>query len=148
MRALTVRSPGEVVLEERADPVARAGEVLVAPVAVGVCGTDLDIIDGRIDPAYVRYPIVLGHEWAGTVVGGDPAIAVGTRVVVEGVVPCRACGPCGAGDTNRCERYDEFGFNRDGAAADLLVAPVRLVHELAAGVSWESGALVEPTAVV
>ena len=146
MRALVVEAPGRVGLAERPDPVAGDGEVLVAPVAVGMCGTDLDIIDGRIDPSFVRYPIVLGHEWAGRVVGG--AMPAGTRVVVEGVVPCGRCGACAAGETNLCANYDEFGFTRDGAAADLLVAPARLVHPLAAGVSWESGALVEPAAVV
>jgi 2-desacetyl-2-hydroxyethyl bacteriochlorophyllide A dehydrogenase len=148
MRALTVRQPGEVVLEQRPEPIPGLDELLIAPVMVGMCGTDLDIIDGVIDPDFVRYPIVLGHEWAGRVVSGDGAIAAGTRVVVEGVVPCGRCSACVAGATNRCETYDEFGFTRDGAAADLLVAPTRLVHTLDAGVSWESGALVEPAAVV
>jgi 2-desacetyl-2-hydroxyethyl bacteriochlorophyllide A dehydrogenase len=149
MRALCVRRPGELILETRPDAVAGDGEVLVAPARVGMCGTDLDIIDGRIDPAYVAYPIVLGHEWAGTIV--DPGTSGhdrGARVVVEGVVPCGRCRECAAGATNRCEHYDEFGFNRDGAAADLLVAPARVVHVVEAGVSWESAALVEPTAVV
>jgi L-iditol 2-dehydrogenase len=147
VRALVVAAPGQVGLEQRPDVSPGPGEVLIAPAAVGMCGTDLDIIDGTIDPAFVRYPIVLGHEWAGRVVGGDGGPAPGTRVVVEGVVPCGRCGECARGDTNRCERYDEFGFTRDGAAADLLVAPARLVHPLAEDVSFESGALVEPAAV-
>ena len=148
MRALTVRRPGELGLEQRPDPAAGADELLVAPVVVGMCGTDLDIIDGAIDPAFVAYPIVLGHEWAGRVVTGANGIPPGTRVVVEGLVPCGRCDECLAGATNRCRNYDEFGFTRDGAAADLLVAPIRLVHRLADGVSWESAALVEPAAVV
>jgi len=148
VRALTVRRPGEVVLEDRPEPVANAGELVIQPVAVGMCGTDLDIIDGAIDPAFVRYPIVLGHEWSGRVVEGTPDVPAGTRVVVEGLVPCGRCAECATGATNRCLVYDEFGFTRDGAAADLLVAPRRLVHPLADAVSWESGALVEPAAVV
>ena len=148
MRALTVCQPGTVRLEVRPDITAGPGEVLIAPSLVGMCGTDLEIIDGRIDPAFVNYPIVIGHEWVGTVVGGDPAIAPGTRVVVEGVVTCGRCAACAAGDTNRCEVYDEFGFSRDGAAADLLAAPTGLVYPLSEGVSMESGALVEPAAVV
>ncbi len=148
MRALTVRRPGVVELERRPDPAPGSGELLIAPVVVGMCGTDLDIIDGTIDPAFVRYPIVLGHEWAGQVVVGDRSIPAGTRVVVEGLVPCGHCAECLAGATNRCQNYDEFGFNRDGAAADLVVAPAPLVHTLEPHVSWESGALVEPAAVV
>ena len=148
MKALTVRAPGHVTLEERSAPTAGPHELLIAPVVVGMCGTDLDIIDGVIDPDYVSYPIVLGHEWAGRVVDGAGHLAAGTRVVVEGLVPCGHCAECATGATNRCMNYDEFGFNRDGAAAELLVAPARVVHPLAEAVSWESAALVEPAAVV
>jgi L-iditol 2-dehydrogenase len=151
VRALTVRGPGLVDLEVRPDPVAGADTVLVRPSMVGLCGTDLEIIDGSIDPAYVRLPLVLGHEWTGVVTDpgtGPDAPAAGSRVVVEGIVPCRHCRECVAGNTNRCETYDEFGFVRDGAAADLVSAPAELVHVLAPAVSDESGALVEPAAVV
>jgi len=150
MRAVTVKAPGEFALETRAAPVRGADEILIRPIAVGICGTDLDIIDGTIDPEFVRYPLVLGHEWSGVVIEApDHARAkVGDRVVVEGIVPCGQCPACVSGDTNRCEVYDEFGFIRDGAMAELLVAPARLVHRLESVVSMESGALVEPAAVV
>ncbi len=151
MRALVVRGPGLVALEERARPELPSGSVLVRPTAVGLCGTDLEIVDGTLDPAYVRLPLVLGHEWSGTVVdagSSDDAPAVGTRVVVEGIVPCWHCPACAAGDTNLCTTYDEFGFIRDGAAAGYVVAPVALVHALEPTVSAESGVLVEPAAVV
>ena len=157
MKALVVRGPGAVQLEDYPDPLLVPGSVLVRPLVVGLCGTDLDIIDARIDPAYVRLPLVLGHEWSGVVLDVAPGAAsltgreppvVGSRVVVEGIVACRYCQECIAGDTNRCTTYDEFGFIRDGAAAELLVAPAELVHVLAPRVSADSGALVEPAAVV
>jgi 2-desacetyl-2-hydroxyethyl bacteriochlorophyllide A dehydrogenase len=151
MRALVVSAPGRLGLEERQSPAVPPGSVLIRPTAVGLCGTDLDIVDGSIDPAYVRLPMVLGHEWSGIVVTpgtSTGAPAAGTRVVVEGIVPCRHCASCVAGATNLCATYDEFGFTRDGAAADLLVAPAELVHSLEPSVSAESGALVEPAAVV
>jgi 2-desacetyl-2-hydroxyethyl bacteriochlorophyllide A dehydrogenase len=153
MRALTVSGPGLVALQDLPQPAASAGSVLVRPLLAGLCGTDLEIIDGTIDPAYVKLPLVLGHEWSGVVVDGGtgtvrPGVRPGALVVVEGIVPCRHCSACVAGDTNRCETYDEFGFTRAGAAADLVAAPGELVHPLAEGVSAESGALVEPAAVV
>jgi len=148
MRALTVVEPALVRMESDYTP-ADDGDILVTPTLVGLCGTDLDIIDGRIDPAFVRYPVVLGHEWTGVVAqSDDPALPAGARVVVEGIVPCGQCRECARGATNRCLTYDEFGFTRAGAAADLVRAPGRLVHPLAAGVSEESAALVEPAAVV
>jgi threonine dehydrogenase-like Zn-dependent dehydrogenase len=91
---------------------------LIKPAAVGLCGTDLDILAGRIDPTYVRYPLVLGHEWSGTVLASaSGAVPPGTRVVAEGIVPCGHCAHCRAGQTNLCATYDEMGFTRDGAAA-------------------------------
>jgi len=149
VKALTVVRPNQVELQERPDLTAGPGEVLIQPVVVGICGTDLDIIEGTIDPAFVQYPVVIGHEWAGTVVSSNASeFKTGDRVVVEGVVPCGTCEECQRGATNRCAIYDEFGFTRNGAAADLLVAPGTQVHRLADTVSWESAALVEPAAVV
>ncbi len=151
MRALVVDSPHNVGLAERARPTAQPGTVLVRPTLVGVCGTDLDIIDGTIDPAFIRYPLVLGHEWTGVVESSDGAPGApppGAHVVVEGIVPCGHCAECRAGNTNRCETYDEFGFTRDGAATELVAAPVGLVHVLDDSVPAESSVLVEPASVV
>src|SRR5689334_11133957 len=147
--ALVVRTPGEVVLEERDAPVPAPGEVLIRPDVVGLCGTDLEIVAGQIDPLYTRYPLVLGHEWSGTVVSADgPALAPGTRVVAEGIVPCGHCARCRTGDTNLCATYDEFGFTRDGAAAGTVAVTASLVHAVGPDVSAEDAALVEPAAVV
>ena len=148
--ALVVRKPGEVVLEERAIPTPGPGEVLIRPGMAGLCGTDLDIVAGRIDPAYIRYPLVLGHEWSGTVAGpaGGDGLAPGTRVVGEGIVPCGHCPRCRAGQTNLCLTYDELGFTRDGAAAGFVTVQRSLVHPLAPGVGAEDAALAEPASVV
>lgn len=151
MQALVVRRPHDIALEDRDEPRPAAGHALVRPTLVGVCGTDLDIIDGSIDEAFVRYPIVIGHEWTGVVeaASDDPTIPPpGTPVVVEGIVPCGQCAACVAGDTNLCETYDEFGFVRDGAATGLVLAPTRLVHALSPSVTTESAVLVEPSSVV
>lgn len=119
---------------------------MVRPDLVGLCGTDLEIISGQVDPAFVRYPIGLGHEWTGIITGASPH--AGARVVVEGIVACGHCARCAAGETNLCETYDEFGFTRDGAAAGLVVVPAPLVHRIAAGVAAEDAVLTEPAAVV
>ena len=145
-RALVVTEPGHVALTARPVPVAGPGEMLVRPDLVGLCGTDLEIIGGQVDPAFVRYPIALGHEWTGVVAGESPL--AGARVVVEGVVACGHCARCARGETNLCETYDEFGFTRDGAAAGLVAVPAALVHSIAAGVAAEDAVLTEPAAVV
>lgn len=79
--ALIVRAPGKVVLATRDEPVAAPGNTLVRPDLVGLCGTDLEIIAGQVDPAFVRYPIGLGHEWTGIVAGDSPLAGVSSSKV-------------------------------------------------------------------
>ncbi len=148
MRALTVVEPGTITLQQRDDVVASDGNLVISPKVVGVCGTDVDILDGTIDPDFVNYPIVIGHEWAGVVSVGSEAFPAGTKVVVEGVIACGDCAECRRGATNRCAIYDEYGFTRDGAAMDAVIAHPDLVHAMNDHVSWESAALTEPSAVV
>jgi len=145
-RALVVVRPGDVRLVRRTAPDPAAGQLLIEPDLVGLCGTDLEIIDGRIDPAFIRYPVALGHEWTGIVTGDSPL--AGRRAVVEGIIGCGHCARCGAGETNLCETYDEIGFTRDGAAADRLAVPAALVHPLGPGVAARDAVLTEPAAVV
>ena len=150
-RALVVEQPGSLTLLERPGLEPGPGEVVVRPVFCGVCGSDLELIRGEIDPAFVRYPLTLGHEWSGTVeaVGeGVEGVVPGQRCVSEGIVPCGRCRQCLAGATNVCEVYDEIGFTREGAAGDQMLVPARIVHPLAEQVELLDAALMEPAAVV
>ena len=150
-QALVVRGPGDIALEDRSYAAPSRREVLVRPYYVGVCGTDLEIVNGDLDPIYVRYPLVLGHEWSGKILAVGAGVAdleQGDAVVVEGILACSQCAACRAGKTNLCENYEELGFTTDGAAGPAVIAPVALTHRLSAGVPLEAGALVEPGAVV
>jgi len=142
MKALVVQSPGQVGLIEIDEPLIPEGYVLVHPVVSGLCGTDLEVIDGTIDAAYVRYPIALGHEWVGRLSDDGPL------VVVEGIIPCRSCEPCLRGNTNRCHNYNEIGFTSHGALSERIAVPRHLVHALRPTVSAFDAALAEPMAVV
>jgi 2-desacetyl-2-hydroxyethyl bacteriochlorophyllide A dehydrogenase len=104
-----------------------------------------------MDPDYIRYPLVLGHEWSGVVAAvGEQVTRVvpGDAVVVEGIIPCSVCDACRRGQTNLCAVYDELGFMRDGAAGPSVTTREHLVHRMDPGVPLVSGALVEPAAVV
>ncbi len=150
-RALVVERPESLRLEERPELVPEPGEVVVRPSFCGLCGTDLELLHGQVDPAFVRYPLTLGHEWSGTIesVGaGVTGFAPGMRCVAEGIIPCGHCASCRVGATNVCETYDEIGFTREGAAGDQVAVPARVVHALADSVSLLDAALVEPSAVV
>jgi threonine dehydrogenase-like Zn-dependent dehydrogenase len=151
MRAYVVHGPGRHELCEVDEPKPEDDEVLIAPAIVGICGSDRELIEGRRPAAYVRYPAVPGHEWAGYVVsfGRDvTGFAPGTGVVAEGIRACGRCGRCAEGRNNLCGVYAETGFTHPGALADLLVVPARLVHPLPDNRPISSAAMLEPAACV
>jgi len=150
-RALVVQQPGSLAVLERDELQPGPSEVVIRPAYCGLCGTDLELLAGQVDPAFVRYPLTLGHEWSGRVeaVGeGVTGLAPGQRCVAEGIIPCGLCASCLAGATNICEIYDEVGFTREGGAGDQILVPARVVHVLGESVSLLDAALVEPSAVV
>lgn len=150
-RALVVTTPGSIAVEQRELLEPRSDEVVIKPAYCGLCGTDLELLRGDVDSAYVRYPLTLGHEWSGTIESVGPAVEgllPGDRCVAECIVPCGRCTPCRAGRTNVCEIYDELGFTREGGASDQVAVPARLVHVLEPAVSLLEAALVEPSSVV
>lgn len=147
MRALVLRSKGELVLEEVDLPQPGEGEVLVKVGACGVCGSDLPRIFG--DLAYF-YPLIPGHEFAGEVVKAGCELGkewVGKRVTVYPLIPCRKCSFCESGYFELCDTYDYLGSRRNGAFAEYVVAPVTNLVALPEEVSLEEGALTEPAAV-
>jgi threonine dehydrogenase-like Zn-dependent dehydrogenase len=149
-RALVIAKPGSIQLEAAAPLAPGYGEVVARPGFVGVCGTDLELLDGVVDPAYVRYPLVPGHEWAGVITRVGPGVSglsPGQVVISEGIVPDRVCAQCVRGNTNLCVVYDEIGFTRAGAAADQILLPAQVVHPLPPGADLAEAALAEPAAV-
>jgi len=146
-----VEQPGSIAVEERASLEPGPHEVVIRPAYCGLCGTDLELLRGDVDPAFVRYPLTLGHEWSGMIESVGFAVesfAPGDRCVAEGIVPCTRCAACRAGRTNVCVTYDELGFTREGGASDQVVVPASLVHALEPRVSLLDAALVEPSAIV
>jgi 2-desacetyl-2-hydroxyethyl bacteriochlorophyllide A dehydrogenase len=149
-RALVIAAPGSIALQDVPELVPGPGEVVARPVHTGVCGTDTELLAGVVDPAYVRYPLIPGHEWSGVIEAVGPGVTglqPGQRVIAEGIVPDRVCAECVAGHTNLCLVYDELGFTRAGAAADQVLVPAQVVHVLGDQVSLLDAALAEPAAV-
>jgi len=153
MRAVELRGDGAFAIVERADPVAGPGEVLIAPEAVGICATDIEILDGTM--AYFRtgeasYPIVPGHEWIGTVLSVGPGvtgIGPGDTVVGDPSAGCGSCARCRAGRYHLCARRTETGImGRDGAMATRMLAGAATTHLVPRPV-WDGGALIEPASV-
>jgi len=120
--------------------------VLVRVEAVGLCGTDLHVLEGEFDPTV--FPIIPGHETSGIVeaVGADVTeFAPGDRVSVDPTLTCGECSFCANGHANLCENWNGSGVARtNGSVAELQVAPVRNVHRLNDEVDLQLAALIEP----
>ncbi|MBR21187.1 MAG: alcohol dehydrogenase [Leifsonia sp.] len=132
MKALRYIAQDTPQVDELGIPEIAEDEVLVAARSVGVCHSDIELLEGRYIIPF-EYPIIPGHEWSGEV------MAVGAKVrdlkKGDGVV-----GECVIGD-------DHFGFSISGAAAEFFVAKESWLHKLPEGVSWTNAALVEPFSV-
>ncbi len=152
MKAFIINNPQDFEFCEIPVPACGASEVLIRVLTVGICGSDVEIMNGDRPRTHVHYPIVPGHEWVGRVVrvGRDiQDLRVEQLVVVEGIIHCGQCANCLKGATNLClSSYDEIGFTRNGAFSEFVVAPRRLVHAvtLASGVQLRELPLVEPSA--
>lgn len=149
MQAVFIHAPHQVTFGETARPVPGPGQVLVQVAAAGVCMSDLEILDGTRPEPYIKYPIIPGHEWCGTVVETGPGVAqptVGQRVAVEGLNFCRSCYWCNRGETNLCTAYNEFGFTLPGGYAEYVVARADLARPFADSLPFEIAALTEPAA--
>jgi 2-desacetyl-2-hydroxyethyl bacteriochlorophyllide A dehydrogenase len=128
------------------------GEALVRVAWSGICGSDRELLVGGRPEGFVRYPVVPGHEWSGTVTAVGDGVdggLVGQGVVGEGFRSCGRCAACRRGDNNLCAAdYDETGFTQPGAWADFLTLPARLLHVLPAGSDLRAAAALEPAACV
>jgi len=152
MKAVVIERPDEVSYRDVEEPAVGAEDVLVQSREAGLCRTDIEMMTGAFtDPRWVRYPVIPGHEWSGTVVdagAGVDSLRVGDRVVCEGFVTCNRCLPCRRGQTHWCERVEALGFTRPGGYAQLVAVPEPVVHRLPEHVSFDAGVLVEPASVV
>jgi L-iditol 2-dehydrogenase len=142
---------GAVELLDVPKPTPSFGQAIVEVKAAGVCGSDVHFYRGKYD-AYLNPPVVLGHEFSGVIFELGPGVEgleIGTRVTVETHAKvCGKCRFCNTGQYNLCMNRVAFGYGTNGAFTSYVVVPVNRVHELPANVSFEEGALTEPTAVV
>jgi 2-desacetyl-2-hydroxyethyl bacteriochlorophyllide A dehydrogenase len=118
--------------------------VLVKIQAVGICGTDIHIMNGNLTGA--NPPMILGHEMAGQIAEiGDNVqlIRPGDRVTVDSVLGCGYCTDCRQGRTQFCKDGSEYGINRDGGCQDYLTVPERNVHRIPDSMSIEVAAVLD-----
>lgn len=147
MRAAALTDVGEVEVQERKRPEPGPNEVLIQVGACGVCMTDYHMYSGSFG---VDFPVVLGHESAGTVadVGEDVVgLEEGDRTALNPAVPCNTCTYCRRGETQLCDNITAIGgagnVIHDGAFAEYLTIPATNVLEIG-DLPFKHAALAEP----
>lgn len=148
MRQAVMTAPGVIEQRQVAQPVPGPCEVLVRIQRIGVCGSDIHVYHG-LHP-YTTYPVVQGHEVAGTVAAvgaGVGGFAVGESVVFMPQITCGHCYPCRHGMYHICDELKVMGFQTNGAAQDYFVVPEEMVLKVPDTLSQDQAAMIEPLAV-
>jgi threonine dehydrogenase-like Zn-dependent dehydrogenase len=143
MKALVYDGPKAVSYREVPDPIPSQDNVLIKIKAVGICGSDMHAYLGHDErrPA----PLILGHEAAGTISGGDRD---GERVTINPLVSCGTCWACCKGRENICPNRQIISMPpREGAFAQYVTMPEQNLVIVPSDYSLQKAALVEPLAV-
>lgn len=152
MLAATFHEPGDLRLEDIAEPTAGPGELKLRMRATATCGTDAKIFNHghpRLDP-----PQVIGHELAGEVVEvgeGVTDFAVGDRVQVIAAVPCGDCWACNDDIAQVCPNQTSMGYQYAGGFAEYMIVPelvvrVNGVNRIPDNLSFAEASVTEPLA--
>jgi L-iditol 2-dehydrogenase len=142
--------PGEAGVEDVPVPGPGPGEVSLRVASCGICGSDVHAFRSDAGFEWVRPPIILGHEFSGTVesVGPDVTrVSPRDRVVVVAIQGCGRCDACLAGSTQLCPDRVAVGLSRDGGMAEYAVMPEQHLVPVPEGLDLAVAALGEPLSV-
>ena len=143
MKALVITRPGIIELREEPRP-EDAGECLIRVLKAGICGTDLQLLEG-----YAEFTGIPGHEFVGVVeqAPGADSAWMGRRVVGEINVGCRHCDWCARGIKEHCANRNVVGIREhDGAFAEYLSLPAVNLHAVPETMDDETAVFAEPVA--
>ncbi len=147
MRAIRIEAPNDAHLVELLRPEPREKEVLIEVRASGICGTDIHILRGE----YLGdYPVIPGHEFAGTVVATGAQVTrfrPGDRVAVEPNLACDNCPNCLNNRQNFCDNWEAVGVTLPGGMAEYVAVPEKAVFDIGS-LPFAHGAFVEPLSCV
>ena len=133
---------GKQMIFDNNYPDPKFNETLVQVNLAGICGTDLEILNG-----YMKYSGILGHEFVGTVVKSNNPNLIGKRVVGEINAGCTKCDFCIRGMERHCPSRTVLGIlKRNGSFAEFLSLPEKNLHVIPDSISDEQAVFVEPLA--
>lgn len=155
MKAIVLHGTGDLRVEERPIPAYGPEDLLLKITTAGICGTDAAFFrlgpDAQPTGAQPRCPVVLGHEFAGTVVATGANVTsfrLGDLAVSGASIACLRCGPCRAGNTNMCLQNRTAGIHLDGGLAEYCAIPAWSCEPAGEyGISGDDAALAQPMSI-
>ena len=153
MKALVLKEYGRFSYEDVDMPKPGKDDVLIRVKACAICGSDVHGMDGSTGRRIP--PIVMGHETSGVIesVGENVTkFKPGDRVTVDSTIYCGECGYCLRGEFNLCDNRKVLGvscsdYRLNGAFAEYIAVPQRIVYRLPDNVSFEQATVIEPLAI-
>lgn len=148
MKKIVCKMPGHVEIEDDEIPKLKGNEVLVEIQCVSLCGSDYKLYNGAYEAPHT-YPLVMGHEWSGTIVtvnDDENDFNPGDRVTGECSMWCGKCSNCQE-DKNLCANIEKFGITRDGFVAQYQIIDKRYLYRAEPQTDYDVLALAEPLAV-
>lgn len=147
MQALVWEGSRRMTVRRVPLPQPMSGEARVRVDAVGICGSELA---GYLGHNRLRTPpLVMGHEFAGTVDAPAPeaeSLPEGTRVTVNPLVSCGTCPHCSRGRANLCAERALIGAHRAGAFAEYVIVPSAACMPIPDDMEGPLAAMAEPAA--
>lgn len=145
MKSIVFNGPKDIAVEENPFPQLQENEVLIKVSHSGICGTDLNIYAGAHPRAAA--PLILGHEFSGTIAKGNKEFEEGLPITVRPLISCGNCRPCKTGQNHVCESLKLYGIDAAGGMAEYVKVTADKVHVIPKELSMKVGALIEPLAV-
>ena len=145
VKAIQYLGANKIALNDIPVPDVPKGWAKIKVSHAGICGTDLNIYAGTHPRA--KAPLVIGHEFSGTLEEDTYKFKKGERVTVYPLISCGHCTPCLTGNAHVCNTLGLYGIDADGGFAQYAVVPEENLVSLPDELSFEIGALVEPISV-
>lgn len=153
MKGLVLEEYNRLVYKDVPDPVPGDEDVLIEVKACAICGSDVHGMDGSTGRR--QPPIIMGHEASGVILQKGSRVTsfdIGDRVTFDSTIYCGSCDFCKTGRINLCDNRRVLGvscdeYRQDGAFAQLVVVPEKILYKIPPKVSFEHAAMTEPVSI-
>jgi L-iditol 2-dehydrogenase len=153
VKALTLTTYNRFEYGDVPEPEPGPDDVLIRVAACGICGSDIHGMDGSTGRRIP--PVIMGHEAAGVIAAVGAEVKdwqVGNRVTFDSTIYCGECFFCRRGAINLCDNRRVLGvscadYRQNGAFAEYVVVPPRILYRLPDAISFEQAAMVEPVSI-